>query len=256
MSVLVTITHLEANTGVLNSKVTSSTLNASRLFLLIDKDSVPLFSLSLSLCLFVYLLTYQDKWKEKKTDLEIGAHKAKIKLSRNHNNNRNKSQVVGLFGHSRLSSLSHCGLILKQKSGISVRELIPTLKKRKKPPAPPTTTTTGYLASFQQQGFNWGQTTSAYSPTTFQSPLISLAFTQEISIAHNHQLKARAQCADRKMLNLYITKQQQTTQKYINDHTIDNHTIYKEKRAQNNRKKGGKALRLLTVPSIHKHINK
>ena len=33
------------------------------------------------------------------------------------------------FGHSRLSSLSLCGLILAQKSGISVRELISTLKK-------------------------------------------------------------------------------------------------------------------------------
>ena len=35
----------------------------------------------------------------------------------------------GTFGHSRLSSLSHCGLILAQKSGISVWELISTLKK-------------------------------------------------------------------------------------------------------------------------------
>ena len=33
------------------------------------------------------------------------------------------------LGHSHLSSLSHCGLILAQKSGISVRELISTLKE-------------------------------------------------------------------------------------------------------------------------------
>ena len=35
------------------------------------------------------------------------------------------------LGHSRLSSLSHCGLILAPgpKSGISVRELLSTLKK-------------------------------------------------------------------------------------------------------------------------------
>ena len=34
------------------------------------------------------------------------------------------------FGHGRVSSLSHCGLILAQKSGISVRELISTKKKK------------------------------------------------------------------------------------------------------------------------------
>ena len=38
----------------------------------------------------------------------------------------------GTFGHSRLSSLSHCGLILAYKSGISVRKLISTSKKKKK----------------------------------------------------------------------------------------------------------------------------
>ena len=38
----------------------------------------------------------------------------------------------GTFGHSRLSSLSHCGLILAYKSGKSVRELISNLKKKKK----------------------------------------------------------------------------------------------------------------------------
>ena len=38
----------------------------------------------------------------------------------------------GTFGHSRLSSLSHCGLILAKNSGLSVRELIFTLKKKKK----------------------------------------------------------------------------------------------------------------------------
>ena len=38
----------------------------------------------------------------------------------------------GTFGHSRLSSLSHCGLILAYKSGKSVRELISTLKKQKR----------------------------------------------------------------------------------------------------------------------------
>ena len=32
----------------------------------------------------------------------------------------------GIFGHSRLSSLSHCGLILAKNSGLSVRELIST----------------------------------------------------------------------------------------------------------------------------------
>ena len=32
----------------------------------------------------------------------------------------------GTIGHSHLSSLSHCGLILAQKSGVSVRELIST----------------------------------------------------------------------------------------------------------------------------------
>ena len=39
----------------------------------------------------------------------------------------------GTFGHGRLSSLSHCGLILPGlKSGISVRELISTKKKKEK----------------------------------------------------------------------------------------------------------------------------
>ena len=38
----------------------------------------------------------------------------------------------GTIGHSRLSSLSHCGLILAQKSGISVRELISTKKNKTK----------------------------------------------------------------------------------------------------------------------------
>ena len=38
----------------------------------------------------------------------------------------------GTLGHSRLSSLSHCALILGLESGISVREDISTLKKRKK----------------------------------------------------------------------------------------------------------------------------
>ena len=37
----------------------------------------------------------------------------------------------GTFGHSRLSSLSHCGLILA-KSRISVPKLISTSKKKKK----------------------------------------------------------------------------------------------------------------------------
>ena len=36
------------------------------------------------------------------------------------------------LSHSGLSSLNHCGLILAEKSGISVRELISTLKKKKK----------------------------------------------------------------------------------------------------------------------------
>ena len=36
----------------------------------------------------------------------------------------------GTFGHCRLSSLSHCGLILVQKSGIRVRELISTSKNK------------------------------------------------------------------------------------------------------------------------------
>ena len=34
------------------------------------------------------------------------------------------------LGHSRLSSLGHCGLILALKSGISVWMLISTLKKK------------------------------------------------------------------------------------------------------------------------------
>ena len=38
----------------------------------------------------------------------------------------------GTFGHSRLSLLSHCGLFLTQKSGISVRELKLHFKKKKK----------------------------------------------------------------------------------------------------------------------------
>ena len=39
----------------------------------------------------------------------------------------------GTLGHSRLSSLSHCGLILVfKKSGISARELISSSKKKKK----------------------------------------------------------------------------------------------------------------------------
>ena len=43
------------------------------------------------------------------------------------------STCQGTFGHSRLSSLSHCGLIRPGlKSEISVRELISTLKKKKK----------------------------------------------------------------------------------------------------------------------------
>ena len=38
----------------------------------------------------------------------------------------------GTVGQSRLSSLSHCGLILAKKSGISVRDLNSALKKKKK----------------------------------------------------------------------------------------------------------------------------
>ena len=38
----------------------------------------------------------------------------------------------GTFDYSRLSSMSHRRLILAQKSGISVRELISTSKKKKK----------------------------------------------------------------------------------------------------------------------------
>ena len=40
-----------------------------------------------------------------------------------------RATCQGTFGHSRLSSLSHCGLILDYGGGISVRELISTLKK-------------------------------------------------------------------------------------------------------------------------------
>ena len=36
----------------------------------------------------------------------------------------------GTLGHSRLSSLSHCGLILAYRVGISGRKLISTLKKK------------------------------------------------------------------------------------------------------------------------------
>ena len=35
----------------------------------------------------------------------------------------------GTFGHSRRSSLSHYGLILEIKNGISAREIISTFKK-------------------------------------------------------------------------------------------------------------------------------
>ena len=38
----------------------------------------------------------------------------------------------GTLGHNRLSSLRHRRLILAERSGISVRDLISTLKKRKK----------------------------------------------------------------------------------------------------------------------------
>ena len=36
----------------------------------------------------------------------------------------------GTFGHSHLSSLSHCGLILAQKVELIVRELISTSNKK------------------------------------------------------------------------------------------------------------------------------
>ena len=38
----------------------------------------------------------------------------------------------GTFGHSRLSLLSHYGLILAYRSGISMHKLISTEKKKKK----------------------------------------------------------------------------------------------------------------------------
>ena len=96
---------------------------------------------------------------------------------------------------------------------------------------------------------------------------------QEISIAQNLQLKARAQCSYRKMQNKYMkipspTHPQKRTNRAhqdmpattpwtINYHIMDNHTIYEEKRTEQQQgKKGEKTLRLLTVPSIHKHFVK
>ena len=43
-----------------------------------------------------------------------------------------RATCQGIFSRSRLSSLSHCGLILAKKNGIGVRKLISTLKKKKK----------------------------------------------------------------------------------------------------------------------------
>ena len=49
---------------------------------------------------------------------------------------RSRATCQGTFGHSRLRSLSHCGLILakkkEKKSGVSVRELHSTSRKKKK----------------------------------------------------------------------------------------------------------------------------
>ena len=58
-----------------------------------------------------------------------------------------------------------------------------------------------------------------------------------------------------------IKKREQSTPGYLNYHTMDNHTFCKEKALNNSKQKtatknGEKALRLLTVPSMHTHITR
>ena len=86
-------------------------------------------------------------------------------------------------------------------------------------------------------------------------------------MAHNPQLKARAQCAHRKhKINTYKLKKGRTNRADHDYNTTDNYTVYKEKKKQQpknaehgQKKKRGKRvkalIRLLTVPRIHKHIN-
>lgn len=100
----------------------------------------------------------------------------------------------------------------------------------------------------------------------------------DIPRANNSQLKARAQCAYRRMQNTYNrnkqTPPQKTTATTTNNkkqqkaprahqdvfsyHTTDNHTITKKARQttakKQNKNKDGRALRLLTILSIHKRI--
>ena len=97
------------------------------------------------------------------------------------------------------------------------------------------------------------------------SIIIILIIIQEISTAHNPQLKTRAQCAHRKTQNKYLCKNKnknRTNRVHQDYHTVDNHTIYKEKkqtnknRAEQQPEKKVKRPRLLTGPRIHKHIIK
>ena len=64
-----------------------------------------------------------------------------------------------------------------------------------------------------------------------------ISIIMDISIAHNLQLKARVQCAYRKMQYIYTyiyttgeEKKKQSTPGYLNNHTIYNHTIQKKKK--------------------------
>ena len=83
--------------------------------------------------------------------------------------------------------------------------------------------------------------------------------SRKISIVHNPQLKARVQCAHRKTQNKYLL----WTNRAHNDyHTMDNLRGERKKKKKKQKKSAGqqperwKALRLLTVPSVHKHIIK
>ena len=89
---------------------------------------------------------------------------------------------------------------------------------------------------------------------------IIIIIIQEMSIAYNPQPKARHNVlTERRKINTYIKtkiKQRRTNRAHHDYHTMDNHTIYEEKSAEQQPEKRWKALRLLTVPNIHTHITK
>ena len=67
--------------------------------------------------------------------------------------------------------------------------------------------------------------------------IIIIKILQEISMAHNPELKAGAQCAHRKRQNkLPIKQKQQTNKAHHSYHTMDNHTINKGKKEEKKRK--------------------